>query len=157
MTLIETLGDTLITKDLSITAAESLTAGMFLSELGNVPGISAVLPGGFVTYSAETKASMVDVSMDLITSKGVVSHEVAQAMAAGAQNKLNTDVAVSFTGVAGPGPSEGHAAGTVFIGLALNGQVTSREYAFQGDRLEVRTTAVNAAVEWLLDVLENND
>lgn len=157
MTLIKTLGETLISRNRSITAAESLTAGLFLSELGNVPGISAVLPGGFVTYSAETKASMVDVPMALINQHGVVSHEVAQAMALGARKKLETDVAVSFTGVAGPGPSEGQPAGTVFIGLATSDDTAiSRGYTFQGDRLEVRENAVQTAAEWLLDVLENN-
>lgn len=151
------LGRKLIEKNETITSAESLTAGLFLSTLGNVPGISKVLPGGFVTYSAETKASMVDVPMAMIDAVGVVSAEVAEAMALGAKNKLGTDWAVSFTGVAGPGPADGHAAGTVYMGLATStGDVVSRKIIFKGDRLSVRAQAVESMMAWLLDELENN-
>lgn len=155
-TSVLTLGQALIERHESITSAESLTAGLFLSSLGNVSGISQVLPGGFVTYSAETKASMVDVPMSLIDEKGVVSHEVAQAMAIGAQSKLDTDWAISFTGVAGPGPSDGHPAGTVFIGLASKvNDVRSQQFSFEGNRQSVREQAIEAASQWLLVVMEN--
>lgn len=155
-TSVMTLGQTLIERHESITSAESLTAGLFVSSLGNVPGISQVLPGGFVTYSAETKASMVDVPMALINEKGVVSHEVAQAMATGARAKLDTDWAISFTGVAGPGPSDGYPAGTVFIGLASKcNDVLSQQFSFSGNRQAVREQAVEAAGQWLVSVLEN--
>jgi len=157
MESIKKLGHELIARQETITAAESLTAGMFLSELGGVPGISSVLPGGFVTYSAETKSSMVDVPMELINTHGVVSHEVAQAMASGARSKLNTDWAISFTGVAGPGPSDGQTEGTVFIGLAhLGDDVKSSEYHFEGNRQSIRQQAVNAAAKWLLSMGEIN-
>ncbi|MCW0953080.1 nicotinamide-nucleotide amidohydrolase family protein [Weissella ceti] len=152
------LGEQLINLKQTITSAESLTAGLFLSALGNVPGISAVLPGGFVTYSAETKASMVDVPLDLIADKGVVSAEVAKAMASGAQTKLDTSWAISFTGVAGPGPADGQPAGTVFIGIAQpNHSVMSRKFSFTGDRQAVREQAIEAAAEWLLATLEINN
>lgn len=157
MDIAEKLGQSLITQQQTITSAESLTAGLFLSTLANVPGISQVLPGGFVTYSAETKASMVGVSMDLINQKGVVSAEVAEAMVKGAQQKLTTDWAVSFTGVAGPGPADGHAAGTVYMGLAKpDGDIKSQKKIFKGDRLSVRSQAVETMMTWVLDELENN-
>lgn len=157
MSNVSELGEVLMTRQETITAAESLTAGLFLSTLGNVPGISQILPGGFVTYSAETKASMVDVPIPLIQEKGVVSAEVAQAMATGAQRKLQTDWAVSFTGVAGPGPADGHVAGTVYVGIAQpNGQVVSQKFIFSGNRQAVRNQAVEAASEMLLATITNN-
>lgn len=157
MDIAEKLGQSLIAQQQTITSAESLTAGLFLSTLGNVPGISQVLPGGFVTYSAETKASMVGVSMDLINQKGVVSAEVAEEMVKGAQQKLGTDWAVSFTGVAGPGPADGHVAGTVYMGLAKpDGDIKSQKKIFKGDRLSVRSQAVETMMTWVLDELENN-
>ncbi|SUP59412.1 competence damage-inducible protein A [Weissella viridescens] len=154
MQIEEMVGQQLIQHQLSITSAESLTAGLFVSQLANVSGISAVLPGAFVTYSAAAKHQLVGVPNDLIENYGVVSEQVALAMASGAQAALNTDFAVSFTGVAGPDALEGHPAGTVFIGL-----VGPQQYAkvikvgLTGDRSAVRQQSVTQGMQMVLDAL----
>ncbi|GEL90337.1 CinA family protein [Pediococcus parvulus] len=112
----------LIEKNISITAAESLTGGLFQSEITSVPGSSDIFTGGFVTYSDAVKTQLLNVPASLIQQYGVVSFEVAVAMAQGAQKALNTDLAVSFTGAAGPTGLEGEKAGTAWIGVSFQGQ-----------------------------------
>ncbi|MGT2907933.1 competence/damage-inducible protein A [Streptococcus dentiloxodontae] len=109
----------------TITAAESLTAGLFQSSIADFSGSSAVFNGGFVTYSIEEKSKMLGIPLSDLQKHGVVSDFTAQAMAKGAKEKTGTDIAISLTGVAGPDSLEGHPAGTVFIGIAFGGEVSS--------------------------------
>ena len=102
----------------SITAAESLTAGLFQATLADFSGVSAIFNGGFVTYSLEEKSKMLDISEQELKKYGVVSEFTAKKMAEQARLKTQSDYGVSLTGVAGPDSLEGHPAGTVFIGLA---------------------------------------
>ena len=102
----------------SITAAESLTAGLFQATLADFSGVSAIFNGGFVTYSLEEKSKMLDISEQELKKHGVVSEFTAKKMAEQARLKTQSDYGVSLTGVAGPDSLEGHPAGTVFIGLA---------------------------------------
>ena len=102
----------------SITAAESLTAGLFQATLADFSGVSAIFNGGFVTYSIEEKSKMLDISEQELEKHGVVSEFTAEKMAEQARLKTQSDYGVSLTGVAGPDSLEGHPAGTVFIGLA---------------------------------------
>jgi len=102
----------------SITAAESLTAGLLQATLADFSGVSAIFNGGFVTYSLEEKSKMLDISEQELKKHGVVSEFTAQKMAEQARLKTQSDYGVSLTGVAGPDSLEGHPAGTVFIGLA---------------------------------------
>ena len=102
----------------SITAAESLTAGLFQATLADFSGVSAIFNGGFVTYSLEEKSKMLDISEKELKEHGVVSEFTARKMAEQARLKTQSDYGVSLTGVAGPDSLEGHPAGTVFIGLA---------------------------------------
>ena len=102
----------------SITAAESLTAGLFQATLADFSGVSAIFNGGFVTYSLEEKSKMLDISEQELKEHGVVSEFTARKMAEQARLKTQSDYGVSLTGVAGPDNLEGHPAGTVFIGLA---------------------------------------
>ena len=102
----------------SITAAESLTAGLFQATLADFLGVSAIFNGGFVTYSLEEKSKMLDISEQELKEHGVVSEFTARKMAEQARIKTQSDYGVSLTGVAGPDSLEGHPAGTVFIGLA---------------------------------------
>jgi nicotinamide-nucleotide amidase len=148
------VGQSLIAHHQTITSAESLTAGLFVATLAEVSGISAVLPGAFVTYAAAAKTKLVGVPAELITTYGVVSDQVARAMARGAQEKLATDWAISFTGVAGPDALEGHPAGTVYIGVATpSGKTLAQRYQFQGDRQAVREASVAAGFDWLAVLL----
>lgn len=102
----------------SITAAESLTAGLFQATLADFSGVSAIFNGGFVTYSLEEKSKMLDISEQELKEHGVVSEFTARKMAEQARLKTQSDYGVSLTGVAGPDSLEEHPAGTVFIGLA---------------------------------------
>lgn len=130
-------------KGKTITAAESLTAGLFQSTLGNVSGVSEVFKGGFVTYSLETKVEFLGIPFELLKKTGTVSERCAIEMADKARKLADTDFAVSFTGVAGPDELEGQAAGTVWIGLAEKGQETYAErYIFSRDRSYIRQSAV---------------
>lgn len=127
----------------TITAAESLTGGLFQSTLTSIAGVSQVFKGGFVTYSEETKASFLTIPKELLTEQGVVSEACAKSMAEQARSYAETDFAVSFTGVAGPDTLENQSAGTVWIGLAEKGQATRAVLChFNRGRNEVRQSAV---------------
>lgn len=141
--LVEVVVSLLKENQLSITAAESLTAGEFQATLGRVPGVSEVFPGGFVTYSAATKANFLGIDSTLFDHVGVVSEECAKLMAEAALQRAETDYAVSFTGVAGPDKLEDKAKGTVYIGLAQKGKATIvTENHFTRDRSYIRHSAV---------------
>ena len=109
----------------TITAAESLTAGLFQASVADFPGASQVFKGGFVTYSMEEKAKMLGIPLSKLEEHGVVSHFTAEKMAEGARVKTDSDYGIALTGVAGPDALEGHQAGTVFIGIADRTQVRS--------------------------------
>lgn len=147
----------LIAAKLSITAAESLTAGLFQSTIGSVAGVSAVFPGGFVTYANEAKHQLVNVPQSIIDTDGVVSKATAQAMAAGAKQQLKTAIGLSFTGVAGPDTLEGQPAGTVWIGLAYRDQpVQAVKYHFAGTRQQIRERSVMAGLDLLRHALNTD-
>ena len=130
-------------RGLTLTAAESLTAGMFQSTLANFSGASAVLPGGFVTYSIEEKSKMLQIPLAELQEHGVVSAHTAERMAAQARLLTGADYGISLTGVAGPDSLEGHPAGTVFIGIAGPKGVQSIKVNIAGrSRMDVRKVAV---------------
>lgn len=108
----------------TITAAESLTGGLFQATICDVSGASNVFRGGFVTYANETKEQLLQVPHDLIEHYGVVSEPVAKSMAENCQRIMATDFGVSFTGVAGPDSLEGQPAVTVWVGIAQKGHTT---------------------------------
>lgn len=140
----------MIKANLSITAAESLTAGEFQSTIGSVPGVSAIFPGGFVTYANAVKHQLVNVPQATIDQDGVVSEATAIAMADGARAALKTDSALSFTGVAGPDALEDQPAGTVWIGLAYRDRPTTGHlYHFVGDRQKIRERSVMTGLDLL--------
>lgn len=137
----------------TVTVAESLTCGLFQALLGDVSGVSNVFPGGFVTYSAQMKEA-IGVSKSLIQSFGTVSEECAVAMAEESKKRVQTDYALSFTGVAGPNELEGKPVGTVWIGVATQSEVFAEEYHFQGSRQEIRKAAVQAGIQLLSEQLK---
>ena len=127
----------------SITAAESLTAGLFQATLADFSGVSAIFNGGFVTYSLEEKSKMLDISEQELKEHGVVSEFTARKMAEQARLKTLSDYGVSLTGVAGPDSLEGHPAGTVFIGLAhAKGTEVIKANIAGRSRADVRQIAV---------------
>ena len=127
----------------SITAAESLTAGLFQATLADFSGVSAIFNGGFVTYSLEEKSKMLDISEQELKKHGVVSEFTAKKMAEQARLKTQSDYGVSLTGAAGPDSLEGHPAGTVFIGLAhAKGTEVIKANIAGRSRADVRQIAV---------------
>lgn len=133
----------LIKKHLTITAAESLTGGLFQSTLTDISGVSNIFPGGFVTYANEAKEQLLAIPTDVIDSNGVVSEQTAIWMADQARSKMDTDIAISFTGAAGPDPLEGQPAGTVWIGIAVRDQKpTAQLFHLAGNRNTVRQRAI---------------
>lgn len=135
-----------------LATAESLTGGGIGAALTSVSGASAVYAGGIISYTNEVKHALLGVPTELLDTLGAVSGPVAQAMAQGARAALNADIAVSVTGLAGPGGDEfGHPVGTVFIGYADEKTAFAREYHFDGDRDEVREQTICAALELVLE------
>lgn len=135
------------------TTAESCTGGLIAAALTDVPGSSAVVDRSFVTYSNEAKTEMLAVPTDLIAWAGAVSPEVARAMAQGAVLNSRADVAVSVTGVAGPGGgSADKPVGLVWFGLASNDGFThiERRVFAHGARSYVREKATETALRLLL-------
>ena len=135
-------------RGLTTGTAESCTAGMIAARLGNVPGASETLRGGFVAYANDVKTEQVGVPAELIARHGAVSAEVAQALAEGVRERLGCDVGIGVTGVAGPGGgSEAKPVGLVHIAVVgPHGLVESLERRFPGDREAVRTNTATAAL-----------
>lgn len=152
--LAQTVVRGLANRQWQLTAAESLTAGALQGALGDVAGVSEWFKGGFVTYSNATKASMLGLDQVAIDAHGAVSDYTAKAMAQGALRQVGADIAVSLTGVAGPGPNEGQPAGTVWIGVATAQGVTAQEYHFAGTRNSVRGRAVKAGLFAVIQALQ---
>lgn len=137
---------------MSLVTAESCTGGLIAGALTAVPGSSDIFHGGFVTYSNAAKTAMIGVPEDLIALHGAVSPEVARAMAEGARRAGRTDLAVSVTGVAGPGGgSVEKPVGLVHFGLASATATVHVERRF-GDigRDAVRAASVRTALEMVL-------
>ena len=132
---------------LTVATCESLTGGMICAALVDVPGASRVVRGGLITYQTDTKSLLAGVDAGLIETHGVVSAEVARAMAAGARDALHADIAVSATGMASPGEIRDPPAGTVFVGLASATGVQAVELHLAGDRQAVRQQTVDAAIK----------
>ena len=132
---------------LTVATCESLTGGMICAALVDVPGASRVVRGGLITYQTDTKSLLAGVDAGLIEAYGVVSAEVARAMAAGARDALHADIAVSATGMASPGEIGDPPAGTVFVGLASATGVQAVELHLTGDRQAVRQQTVDAAIK----------
>lgn len=138
-----------------IVMAESCTGGLVAGALTDIAGSSDVVERGFVTYSNEAKAELLGVPADMISKHGAVSAQVARAMAEGALKHSRGDVAISVTGIAGPGgATAGKPVGLVYFGLAAKGAETRVErHQFAGDRASVRGASVEAALALLAEAL----
>ena len=140
-------------KGVKIATAESLTAGMIAAAIADIPGASAVLLGGVVSYALEIKQSVLQVQG--VSEETVVSADCARQMAQGARTLMRADLAVSATGIAGPdGGSESIPVGTVWIGCACGDRVIAREYHLTGDRQAVRRKTVRKALMMILDCMK---
>ena len=138
----------------TLVTAESLTGGGIGAALTAVPGSSAVYKGGVISYTDEVKHELLGVDEEILRRYGAVSLWTAGAMASGVRKLLQADVAVSVTGLAGPGGDEfGHEVGTVFIGFENQAKSIAKEYRFPGDREAVRRQTICAALELILEMM----
>lgn len=143
----------LVEANLTISAAESMTAGLFQAELAAIPGMAEVLVGGMVTYNEKVKVENLGVSQQTIDQFSVVSKEVAEEMAIRSRAVFDSDIGVGITGAAGPDSHGGQPAGTIWIGIALDDQVKSYELHLAGMRNTNRIRAVKYAIHYLLQLL----
>jgi PncC family amidohydrolase len=149
------IGDQLRAKGFKLATAESCTGGLIGQRVTAVSGSSDYYAGGVISYSNAVKSSLLGVSEHDLNAHGAVSAPVAIAMAAGVLDRLDADVAISTTGIAGPGGGTAEKpVGLVFIGFAARGQEPqARECRFEGNRASVRMAASQAALEMLQDYL----
>ena len=145
---IEKLATLLLTKQWRLVTAESCTGGLIATALTAIAGSSSVVMAGFVTYANDAKQRMVGVRAESLAQYGAVSAEVAREMAEGARERAGVSLALSCTGIAGPGgATPGKPVGLVFIGCARKGAATQVErHVFPGDRAAVRAATVAAAL-----------
>ncbi|MCK6566327.1 MAG: CinA family protein [Anaerolineales bacterium] len=142
-------------KRLTLAAAESCTGGLVSSRITDVPGSSAYFLGGVVAYSYEAKASLLGVSWDTLNKYGAVSRETVIEMARGARKLFNADIAVSISGIAGPGGgTDAKPVGTVWVGLSASGGEEARHFVWEGDRILNKQLSSEAAMQFILDHLE---
>jgi nicotinamide-nucleotide amidase len=142
-------------KQQTIVTAESCTGGMIAAALTDIPGASAAVYGGYVTYANAAKSRMIHVQARLIHDYGAVSNQVARAMADGARNTARADFAVAVTGIAGPdGGSEKKPVGLVYIAVSSELATVVIEHRFGNlGRDEIRKASVRAALDLVLQVL----
>ena len=136
-----------------LATAESLTGGGIGQALTAVSGASAVYAGGVICYTNEVKNKVLGVPVEILERHGAVSMWTAGYMAGGVRKLLNADVAVSVTGLAGPGGDEfGNPVGTVFIGYESNAKSIARKCRFEGTREEIREQTIEAALALILEM-----
>lgn len=147
---VQVLGD----RGLTLATAESLTGGMLGQVITAVSGSSAVYRGGVISYCNASKHRLLGVSAADLATLGAVSAPVARQMAQGACRALETDLALSTTGIAGPNSDEtGRPVGLVYLALAAQGQTQVRQLHLQGDRESIRSQTVREALRLLLEYL----
>jgi nicotinamide-nucleotide amidase len=135
----------------TLVTAESLTGGGIGAALTEVPGSSAIYKGGVISYTNEIKHSILGVSPHTLEQFGAVSPQTAEEMASGVRRLMDADIALSVTGLAGPGGDDfGNPVGTVFIGYSDEKTTISRKFHFEGDRASVREQTVRSALELVL-------
>jgi nicotinamide-nucleotide amidase len=154
--LTKTLAQILLSRNWTVSLAESCTGGLVCATLTELAGSSEWFERGYITYSNEAKAECLDVPLQLIESHGAVSEEVAKAMAEGARINSGSNVAISITGIAGPsGGSAEKPVGTVCFGWATENQTLTKTMHFAGNRQTIRQQAAQFALTELIALLRN--
>ena len=154
-TLEAQVGAALRDKGWTIGTAESCTGGLVLHRLTNIPGSSTYVLGGIVAYSNAIKQALLKVKQGTLLAYGAVSEQTAQEMAVGARQILKADIAVSITGIAGPGGGTTEKpVGLTYIGLAgPDDEVVVQRHIWDGDREAVKSASADAALQLVLDTL----
>lgn len=140
---------------LTVAAAESLTAGLFMAQLADEPGISSSLKGGVVVYDETAKMTQLEIPRSLLEEYGVVSPECAAVLATNVKKKFGSDIGIGLTGAAGPDPHDGQPVGTVWIGISYrNEQVKTYKLNLSGSRNANRKRAARFALYYLIQELK---
>lgn len=149
------VGNVLSQKKLTVSTAESCTGGLISSRITDVPGSSVYFIGGIIAYSYEAKVGLLGVSWDTLNTKGAVSRETVLEMARGAVKALGTDIAISVSGVAGPGGGTAEKpVGTTWVGLVTPDGEWTRHFVWDGDREQNKRYSSDAAFQLMLDYLD---
>ena len=149
------IGDLLRQRGWKLAVAESCTGGLIGHRITNVAGSSDYFTGGVIAYAYEAKVKLLGVSWDTLKTFGAVSRETVLEMAAGVRQSLEADIAISASGIAGPGGGlPDKPVGTIWIGLAASDGKWARVLHFPGDREQNKAAAAVAALTLLLDYLQ---
>lgn len=148
------LVELLILNKLTIASIESLTGGLFASEIVSVPNASQVYLGSIVTYANIIKQRILKIDKDKIDKYGVVSKEIATLMAVNGSQILKSDITVSFTGNAGPATLENKDLGLVFTCIKIKDNVYNFKDKLSGNRDDIRKTIVTLVKERLINILK---
>jgi PncC family amidohydrolase len=151
------VGQVLRDKGLKLATAESCTGGLIADRITNVPGSSEYFRGGIVAYAYEAKVALLGVSWDTLRMYGAVSKETVIEMARGACVAFGADIAISVSGIAGPGGGlPDKPVGTTWIGLSTTEGDWACRFVWDGDRLQNKALSADAAIGLLRDYLEGN-
>jgi PncC family amidohydrolase len=149
------VGRLLQERKLKLVLAESCTGGLLGSRITDVPGSSEYFLGGVIAYAYEAKVALLNVSWDTLNTRGAVSRETVLEMARGIRDLLKGDIAMSVSGIAGPGGGTAEKpVGTTWIGLVTADREWAKIFYFKGDREANKAAAVDAALSLLLDYLQ---
>ena len=144
-------------RGVTLAIAESLTGGQVASSLVEVPGASRVLVGAVVAYATRIKAQVLGVDAAHLELTGLVDRDVALQMAHGVRRLLGADLGLATTGVAGPGPADGHPAGTVHVAVVAPWGQRHRELHLSGDRSQIRRATVMEVCELAIGFLQKDE
>lgn len=156
MSFINDLHTFLLNKNITISVAESCTAGLIGSSLTTLPGSSKYFLGGVIAYNNIIKTNILGVSQELISQKTEVSKDVAQQMAKNVCLKFNSNYSISTTGYAGPSSAESQQLGTVFIAVSNGIETLSEKFIFTGNRREVIDKSTCKAIEFLYSYIKKH-
>lgn len=142
---------------LKLALAESCTGGLVADRITNQPGSSDYFMGGIVAYSYEAKVSLLGVSWDTLHQHGAVSRETVIEMARGARKVFDADIAVSVSGIAGPGGGmPGKPVGYTWFGLSTTEGNWARNFTWDGDRIANKASSAEAALQFLFDYIKKS-
>ena len=152
------IGALLIGREIKLATAESCTGGLIASRITDIPVSSEYFLGGIVAYAYEAKVALLNVSWDTLKAFGAVSRETVLEMARGARKTLAADLAISVSGIAGPGGGlPGKPVGTTWFGLASSRGEWAYLHQFKGDRLQNKTLSADTAFNILRDYLQSGE
>jgi PncC family amidohydrolase len=149
------IGELLRAKNWKLALAESCTGGLIADLITDVPGSSDYFIGGVVAYAYSAKADLLGVSWETLNTVGAVSRETVIEMARGARQALGADVAISVSGIAGPGGgTPDKPVGTTWVGLSAPNYDDARMFVWNGDRKQNKSSSAHAALQMLLQFLQ---